>query len=45
MEANGFQLEREELEWNDRSGDEMTMRHYVLTREAWLSTHPVPVRT
>ncbi len=39
-EANGFQLESEEPEWNDRSGTEMNMRHYVLTRNAWqAATH------
>lgn len=44
MEASGFRLEREELEWNGRSGDEMAMRHYVLTREAWLAMRSVAVR-
>ena len=35
IESYGFKLDREERQWNDKHGQDMTMRYYTMTREQW----------
>ena len=37
IESYGFQFDREEEKWNEKHGETMTMRYYVVTREQWQS--------
>jgi RimJ/RimL family protein N-acetyltransferase len=37
IEAYGFELSREETQWNEKHGQSMRMRYYVLTRQQWQS--------
>lgn len=44
IKASGFELHHDEIEWNERQASEMTMRHYVLTREQWQAKQQNPKR-
>ncbi len=38
IEAHGFQFDREEIKWNEKYGQRLTMRFYTMTKEQWQTT-------
>src|SRR5262249_54532905 len=37
IESYGFELNREEMQWNEKHSKRMRLRYYVLTRQQWQS--------
>ena len=38
IEAHGFVFDREEKKWNEKHGQELTMRYYMMTKGQWKTT-------